>query len=116
LMRNFVAMVAALALALAVTGFVTQAAVPTQLGASVALKPAPEATKTAKPKKTKTPKATPTPSATETPSVSAARRAADAEGDRWVQIAMVAGGGLLGSVLAFFGVGALMRAGRRRRA
>jgi hypothetical protein len=37
------------------------------------------------------------------------RTAADEEGERWVQLAFVAGGGLLGAVALFFCIGALLR-------
>ena len=114
-MRAFLVMALTAACMVGLASLVTPAlaAVPT----GVAAMPQPEATKTKKAKKK--PKATPTPTpvATATPSPSPrVRTAAELEGDRWVQIALVAGGGLLGSVLAFFGIGALMRSGRRRRA
>ncbi len=65
-------------------------------------------TKTTKPK----PKPSVTPTPTPSPSASATTRrrtAADEEGERWVQLALVAGGGLLGAVILFFGIGALLR-------
>jgi len=64
--------------------------------------------KTTKPK----PKPKPTASPTASPSATAAPRtptAAELEGERWVQLAMVAGGGLLGAVALFFAIGALLR-------
>jgi hypothetical protein len=65
---------------------------------------APSKTTKPKPKPTATP--TPTPSVAITP---IGRTAAEEEGDRWVQLALVAGGGLLGCVALFFGIGALIR-------
>ena len=53
------------------------------------------------------PKATPTP--TPTPTSARTRSAADIEGERWVQLAVIAGGGLLAAVIAFFVIGALLR-------
>ncbi len=71
--------------------------------------PMPEATK-----QKKTPKATPsaTPSAEPRPTT---RSQAEIEGDRWVQLALVVGGGLLGCVLVFFLIGSLLRRRPRRR-
>ncbi|HEY3340072.1 MAG TPA: hypothetical protein VGK18_16355 [Propionicimonas sp.] len=69
-----------------------------------ALPAAPSKTTKPKPKPSATP--TPSPSATATPR---GRTAADEEGERWVQLALVAGGGLLGAVALFFGIGALLR-------
>ncbi len=71
-----------------------------------ALPAAPSKTTKPKPKPSATP--TPTPSASAT-TTARRRTAADEEGDRWVQLAMVAGGGLLGCVAVFFGIGALLR-------
>jgi len=67
---------------------------------------APAKTTKPKPKPSVTPTPTPPPSATAT---SRRRTAADEEGERWVQLALVAGGGLLGAVILFFGIGALLR-------
>jgi hypothetical protein len=63
--------------------------------------------KTSKPKPSKTPSPTATPAAA-TPTART-RSAAEEEGDRWVQIALIAGGGLLGCVIVFFGIGAVLR-------
>ena len=74
--------------------------------------PVPEATKkTPKPKKTPTPAVMPSSVA---PTFAPTRRPVDDEGDRWVQLALVGGGGLLAAVLAFFGIGALLRHRSRR--
>ncbi|PZQ50540.1 MAG: hypothetical protein DI570_25380, partial [Phenylobacterium zucineum] len=62
--------------------------------------------------KKKTPKAKPTATPTPTPpspTPSPTRTAAEIEGDRWVQLALIAGGGLLAAVLVFFAIGALLR-------
>lgn len=72
---------------------------------------APQKTTKAKPQKTPSPSPTP---AAATPTARP-RSAAEEEGDRWVQIALVAGGGLLGCVLVFFGIGALLRRRPRSR-
>jgi len=65
------------------------------------------------PKKTPKPKPSKTPSPSATPAASTPtarpRTAAEEEGDRWVQIALVVGGGLLGCVIVFFGIGAVLR-------
>jgi len=66
---------------------------------------APKKTPKAKPSKTPSPSATPS-AATPT---ARPRSAAEEEGDRWVQIALVVGGGLLGCVIVFFGIGAVLR-------
>ena len=73
--------------------------------------PVPEATKK------KTPKPTVTPSKTIVPPtpVSTAKTAAELEGERWVQLAVIAGGGILGVVLVFFALGAFLRRRPRRR-
>ncbi len=64
----------------------------------------------------KTPKPSATPTATPSPVQTVRQRTeAEIEGDRWVQIAWVAGGGLLGCVLVFFAIGALVRRKGRRR-
>ena len=64
--------------------------------------------KTTKPKPKPKPSATPTPSASPT-ATPRGRTAADEEGERWVQLALVVGGGLLGAVALFFTIGALLR-------
>jgi hypothetical protein len=66
---------------------------------------APQKTSKAKPPKT----ASPTPTPVVATPTTRTRSAAEEEGDRWVQIALVAGGGLLGCVIVFFGIGALLR-------
>ena len=78
--------------------------------------PEPLATKKPKPKKTPKPSPSPSVSASPTPTPAPTRRPVDEEGERWVQLAWVVGGGLLGSVLAFFAIGSLMRFTARRRA
>ena len=73
----------------------------------------------AAPSKTTKPKPKPSATPTPTPSASATSRrqsAAEEEGERWVQIAMVAGGALLGSMALFFGIGTLLRRRPRPRA
>ncbi|MCA0297336.1 MAG: hypothetical protein LCH96_18895 [Actinobacteria bacterium] len=70
--------------------------------------PVPEATKKKTPKPTRS--ATPTPTPTST-----GRTPAQIEGDRWIQLAVIVGGGLIGSVLVFFLIGALLRRRPRRR-
>ena len=115
-MRAFLVMMVTVACMVGLSSLVTPALAAAPAGV-VAL-PQPEATKTKKAKKTKKPQATPTPTPIATPTHTPTPRGrtdAELEGDRWVQVALVAGGGLLGSVLAFFGIGALMRSGRRRR-
>jgi hypothetical protein len=107
-MKPLVAGLAALVLAL--TFGLNASERPAQAGP--ALGPVPQHVLPAAPAKTTKPK--PKPSATPTPSPSATatarhRTAADEEGDRWVQLALVAGGGLLGAVALFFGIGALLR-------
>ncbi len=78
--------------------------------------PEPLATKKPKPKKTPKPSPSPSVSQSPTPAPAPTRRPVDEEGERWVQLAWVVGGGLLGSVLAFFAIGSLMRFTARRRA
>lgn len=56
---------------------------------------------------TASPTATPSPSYTPQP---------DPEGDRWIQLAIVGGGSLLGAVVLFMVIGGLIRAVNRRRA
>lgn len=64
----------------------------------------------------KTPKPSATPTATPSPTPTVRQRSeAEIEGDRWVQIAWIGGGGLLGCVLVFFAIGALVRRKGRRR-
>ncbi len=77
------------------------------------LHPAPEATKKKTTKAKPKPTPTPTPS-TATPAPTPTRSAVDIEGDRWVQLAVIAGGGLLAAVGVFFGIGALLRRKPRR--
>jgi hypothetical protein len=98
------------ALVLALTFGLSASALPAQAGP--ARGPAPQHVLPAAPAKTTKPKPTATPTPTPSPSSTATTRrrtAADEEGDRWVQLALVAGGGLLGAVILFFGVGALLR-------
>lgn len=115
-MKQLLACVASLVLAVTFGGFTpaaggqfaTAVAVEYHLVAPVA----PEAPVAPTKKKTPKPTATPSPTPASTTPTGRARSAADEDGDRWVQLAMIAGGGLLGSVLVFFGIGALLR--RRR--
>jgi pyruvate/2-oxoglutarate dehydrogenase complex dihydrolipoamide acyltransferase (E2) component len=108
-MKPLVAGLAALALALTLGLSAPAPAQADPVGGAVPQHVLPAApSKTTKPKPKPKPSATPTPS----PSVTATprgRTAADEEGERWVQLAMVAGGGLLGAVALFFGIGALLR-------
>lgn len=108
-----VATVAALILAITMTGTPAGANVNSGVPAvAVAQHPVPEATKK------KTPKPSPSASAASAASASpsvATRRPVDEEGERWVQIALIAGGGLFGSVLVFFAIGSFMRWTSRRR-
>ncbi len=114
-MKPLVASLAALALAL--TLGLSAPARPAQAdpvggaGPQQVLPAAPSKTTKPKPKPSATP--TPSPSVTATPR---GRTAADEEGERWVQLALVAGGGLLGAVALFFGIGALLRRRPRPRA
>jgi hypothetical protein len=105
-MKPLVAGLAALVLAL--TFGLSASALPAQAGPVPhhVLPAAPAKTTKPKPKPSATPTPTPSPSATAT---SRRRTAADEEGERWVQLALVAGGGLLGAVALFFGIGALLR-------
>ena len=121
LLRLFV--VALIALLLSLPGFAPAVADP----APRAPAPVPQATKTPKatkkPKPSKTPKATTSPttsaspeaSLTPSPSPSPSRRP-DPEGDRWIQLAIVGGGSLLGAVVLFMVIGGLIRVVNRRRA
>lgn len=84
------------------------------------LAPAPQATET--PKATATPEETDdeddeevTASPSPSPSPSRTPRP-DPEGDRWIQLAIVGGGSLLGAVTLFMVIGGLIRAVNRRRA
>jgi hypothetical protein len=114
--KPLLAVVTALALALSIGLGVPALQAAADPGGVVAGRPllpaAPQ--KTSKPKPAKTPSPTATPAAA-TPA-SRPRSTAEKEGDRWVQIAMVAGGGLLGCVIVFFGIGALLRRRPRSRA
>jgi hypothetical protein len=102
-MKPMTLLVAALVLVLGVGLIATGGPVPGQ-PAFAAGQPLPEATKK------KTPKAKPSATPTvATPSPVATRRPIDDEGERWVQLAVIGGGGLLACVLAFFGIGALLR-------
>ena len=121
---------AGLALLLSLPAFVPASADPPAAApvpqATGPAAPAPQATKTPKstkkPKPSKTPKASPTPtespsaetSPTPSPSPSPSRRP-DPEGDRWVQLAIVGGGSLLGAVMLFMVIGGLIRVVNRRR-
>ncbi|MCW5953952.1 MAG: hypothetical protein KIT69_17005 [Propionibacteriaceae bacterium] len=80
------------------------------------------------PQATETPEVTPSPQATDdddeddevtaspTPSPSPSRTPRpDPEGDRWIQLAIVGGGSLLGAVTLFMVIGGLIRAVNRRR-
>lgn len=108
--------VAALVIAISLTGApASGASISVQAGPVAGLHPMPEATKSTKKKKTPKPTVTtPSPEVTATP-ISTTRRPVDEEGERWVQLAWLVGGGLLGSVLVFFAVGSLLRLGARRR-
>ena len=98
------------ALALALTLGLSAPARPAQADPAVGVVPqhvlpaAPSKTTKPKPKPSATP--TPTPSPTASPR---GRTAADEEGERWVQLALLIGGGLLGAVAIFFAAGALLR-------
>ena len=111
-MKALVASLAALALALALAVFApSHLAVADPAAGLVPQHVLPAApSKTTKPKPKPKPTATPTPTASPSASVPPRRQtAAEEEGERWVQIAMVAGGGLLGSMALFFGIGTLLR-------
>lgn len=99
----------ALVLALGIAGLAVEARAQPVPASAVGYHPLPEATK--KKKATPSATATPRPSA-----VTTTRRPVDIEGERWVQIAMLAGGGLLAAVLAFFTVGTVLRFSAKRRA
>lgn len=107
-MKSFVAMLAAVVLAVG-TGLVVLTTPVATAAYATGQQVLPEATrkKTPKKKKKSTPKASAT--ATPSPSPSATRTAAEEDGERWVQLAVIGGGGLIACVLAFFGIGALMR-------
>jgi hypothetical protein len=107
-MKPLVAGLAALVLAL--TFGLSASARPAQAGPAVG--PVPQHVLPAAPAKTTKPKPKPSASPTATPSATVTprgRTAADEEGERWVQLAFVAGGGLLGAVALFFCIGALLR-------
>jgi hypothetical protein len=104
----------AFGLALAGAALPGQALRPPASGEVAAAAPLPEKTKKPKPKPSATPEPTPTTTATPTPS--RVPTAADLEGDRWLQVAVLAGIGLLGTVLLLFVIGALVRFRRKRRA
>lgn len=109
-MKPLVACVAALAFVLAWGLFAQSAeALPSAPGITVRQHPVPL-------KKTPRPKPSPSvsPTTAEPSMAPRPRSAAEIEGDRWVQLAMFGGGGLLGAVLVFFAVGALIRRPRRR--
>lgn len=116
--KTLVAMVAALVVALTLAGLPFSGAHAEPRPADFAgQRPMPEATKKKTPKATAKPTATPSVQPTATPVPMPTRRPVDEEGERWVRIAMIAGGGLLGIVLVFFGIGSLLRyTGRRRSA
>lgn len=101
-MKSVAILFTALVLALG-AGVVVSSAATAPPAQAAGLQPVPEATT----KKTPKPKATPT-TATPTP-LATTRRPIDEEGDRWVQLALVGGGGLLACVVVFFGVGTLRR-------
>lgn len=114
IVKPLVAGVAALLLAVTL-GFAGPAVIagadaPAVAPAGVVLPEAPKKT----PKAKATPKPTPTPTPASTPTVRP-RSAAEIEGDRWVQIATIAGGGMLGCVALFFAIGALLRRKPRQR-
>ena len=116
-LKPVVLALACLAVGLVLTGAALPGAVPRPPapGQVVAAVPVPEKTKKPKPKPSSaSPSAEPTPTATPTPS--RVPTAAELEGDRWLQVAVVAGIGLLGTVVLLFGIGALVRFRRRRRA
>lgn len=117
-MKTLVAMVAALVVACSLAGLPMAGAHADTRPADLAgQRPMPEATKKKTPKATAKPTATPSGHVSATPAAPPTRRPVDEEGERWVQIAMIAGGGLLGIVLVFFGIGTLLRyTGRRRSA
>jgi hypothetical protein len=107
-MRALAALFTAVVLALGL-GLSYGAAVSAPPAFAAGAHPMPQATKkkTPKPK----PSAT-TASAAPTPS---SRTAAEIEGDRWLQLAIIGGGSLLGCVLLFFAIGAFLRRRPRRR-
>lgn len=72
----------------------------------VMAQPLPAESTKKKRKKKASASATPTPMPSSTPTP---RSAADEEGDRWLMLAAIAGGGLLVAVLVFFALGALLR-------
>ena len=104
-----------LALLLSLPGFSTAVADPGPLA------PVPQATET--PEATTTPESSPSEDpdndeeVTASPSPSPSRTPRpDPEGDRWIQLAIVGGGSLLGAVTLFMVIGGLIRAVNRRRA
>jgi len=115
-LRSVLVALACLACGLVLAGAALPGAAPVAPapGQVVAAAPVPEKTKKPKPKPSATPTPDPTPSATPTPS--RVPTAADLEGERWLQVAVVTGIGLLGTVLLLFGIGGLVRFRRRRRA
>lgn len=113
-MKPLLAVLVALLLACTLTGWPVVGASADQAPAGAGAHPAPEATKKKKAKPTASPTATPTPAAPR--ATVPTRRPVDAEGERWVQIAMFAGGGLLAAVLGFFAIGSVLRFTAKRRA
>lgn len=68
------------------------------------------------PQATATPSATPSATASGSPSATPRPRPRpDPEGDRWVELAVIGGGSLLGAVLMFMLIGGLIRWRNRRR-
>lgn len=106
LVAGFAALLLSLTLGVGSPVALARAEPPVAAPAQRVLPEAPK--KTPKPKPKPTPTATPSATPTATPTARP-RSAAEEEGDRWVLIAMIAGGGLLGCVALFFGIGALLR-------
>lgn len=108
MVAGIVGLLLAMGLGLASPVVIARAEIPAVAPAQHVLPEAPKKTPKAKPKPT------PTPTPVSTPTVRP-RSAGEVEGDRWVQIATIAGGGMLGCVALFFVIGALLRRKPRRR-
>jgi hypothetical protein len=104
-MKSLVLLVATLALSLGLA--IAPGLAPASPSAwAGGVQPMPAATTKKPPKASATPSGTS--SATPAPAPTG-KSAVEEEGDRWLQLAVVGGGGLLAAVLVFFGIGALLR-------